>query len=110
MNDLPSTTVGEVDDLENPVLLDVRESDEFAAGHAPDAVHHPLGTLPDAWRALPRDRTILCICRSGGRSAHATAFLAEQGLTAVNLEGGMQAWAVFGLEVVDGSGASGAVI
>ena len=107
---VPATTVGDVDELDDPVLLDVREHDEFAAGHAPDARHHPLGSIPTVWESLPPGRTILCICRSGARSAQATAFLRDQGLDAVNLEGGMQAWMAFGLEVVRDDGAAGAVI
>jgi rhodanese-related sulfurtransferase len=110
MTDLPSTPIGEVDELDDPVMLDVREADEFAAGHAPGAIHHPLGTLPEIWSSLPAGRTILCICRSGARSGQATVFLREQGLVAVNLEGGMQAWDRFGLEVVDDRGTSGTVI
>lgn len=107
---VPTTTVGEVDELSDPVLLDVREPDEFDAGHAPSATHHALGTLPDQWTTLPRDRTILCICRSGARSAQATAFLVEQGLDAINLDGGMQAWSAFGLDVVRDDNSLGTVI
>ena len=80
------------------------------AGHAPSTTHHPLGTLPDAWTTLPRGRTIVCICRSGVRSAEATAFLLEHGIDAVNLAGGMQAWASFGLDVVREDGSPGSVI
>ena len=109
-DDIPSITVGDVDELTDPVLLDVRELDEYEAGHAPGVVFQPLATIPEAWTSLPSDRTILCICRSGGRSAHATAFLREQGLDAINLEGGMQGWAAFGLDVVRADGSHGAVI
>jgi Rhodanese-related sulfurtransferase len=109
-DEIPSITVGDVDELTNPVLLDVREVDEHDAGHAPGVVFHPLGTIPVAWTTLPKDRTILCICRVGGRSAQATAFLREQGLDAVNLEGGMHAWAAFGLDVVRADGGHGQVI
>jgi len=107
---LPSVTVGDVDEFPGAVLLDVRETDEYEAGHAPDAVFMPLGTVEQSWTSLPADRTILCICRSGVRSAHATAFLREQGLDAVNLEGGMQAWSRFGLDVVRDDGGAGTVI
>jgi len=75
------------------LLLDVREDDEFAAGHAADARHVALATVPDEIDTLPRDVTIVCVCRLGGRSARAATFLAEQGFTVVNLEGGMVAWA-----------------
>ena len=109
-HDIPSITVGDVDELTDPVLLDVRELDEYEAGHAPGVVFHPLATIPEAWPSLPSDRTILCICRVGGRSAQATAFLRDQGLDAINLEGGMQAWSAFGLDVVRDDGTHGAVI
>jgi len=108
--ELPSTTVGEIDDIADPVLLDVREPDEYAAGHAPDAVFMPLGTVSERWSTLPGDRPVVCVCRSGARSARVTAFLLEQGLDAANLAGGMQAWARFGLEVVCDDGTPGAVI
>jgi rhodanese-related sulfurtransferase len=74
-------------------LLDVRERDEWLAGHATLATHVALSEVPDRLDELPRDRTIVCVCRAGGRSARAAAFLAEQGFATANLEGGMQAWA-----------------
>jgi rhodanese-related sulfurtransferase len=77
---------------EGAFLLDVREENEFAAGHAPDAHHTPLSSVPDVLEDLPRDRVIVCVCRSGARSARAANFLLEQGFDAVNLEGGMHAW------------------
>lgn len=74
------------------LLLDVREDAEFEAGHAPGARHVPLASVPDVVDDLPREGVIVCVCRSGQRSARAGAFLLEQGLHAVNLEGGMTAW------------------
>lgn len=86
------------------VLLDVREDDEWAAGHAPEAVHIPLGELPvrvGELAELPDDRPLYVICRSGGRSARATAWLNAAGVAeAINVEGGMQAWQAVGREVV----------
>jgi rhodanese-related sulfurtransferase len=81
---------------EGALLLDVRESNEWQAGHAPDAVHVPLGELPGRVAELPTGRTIVAICRMGGRSAKATAFLREHGLDVHNYAGGMQAWASAG--------------
>lgn len=78
------------------VLVDVREPHEWAAGHAPDALHIPLGELPARVPELPRDRPVVAICRGGGRSARATAFLREAGLEAHNFTGGMQAYAAAG--------------
>ena len=74
------------------VLIDVRQENEWDAGHAPMATLIPLAELPDHLDELPRDRLIICACRSGGRSLRAATFLQEQGFDAVNLTGGMIAW------------------
>ena len=75
-------------------LLDVREDDEWAAGHAPDAVHVRLGELGARTGELPRDREVYVICRSGTRSAYAAQALTAGGLNAVNVADGMTGWAV----------------
>ena len=77
------------DDL---VLLDVREDDEWAAGHAPGALHIPLHQVPRRLAEIPADARVLVICRVGGRSAQAAAYLQAHGVEAVNVAGGMQAW------------------
>jgi len=77
-------------------LLDVREDDEWADGHAPDATHIPLGEVPARVSELPRDQQVVAICKGGVRSARATAFLREQGIDAHNYDGGMLAWAAAG--------------
>ena len=74
------------------ILLDVRQEDEWNAGHAPMASLIPLAELPDHLDELPRDRLIVCACRSGGRSLRAATFLQENGFDVVNLTGGMMAW------------------
>jgi rhodanese-related sulfurtransferase len=74
------------------LLLDVRTAEEFAAGHAPGAVNVPLAELAARQAELPFDRTIVVVCRSGGRSTTATEALVGAGHRAVNLAGGMQAW------------------
>jgi rhodanese-related sulfurtransferase len=75
------------------LLLDVREDNEWEAGHAPDATHIALGDVPDHLEDLAKDRLIVCVCRSGVRSARAATFLIQNGFDAINLEGGMLAWA-----------------
>ncbi len=82
------------------LLLDVREPGEWQAEHAPDAVLVPMGQLRKRQAELPRDRRIVVICRSGGRSAAVTESLRASGFDAVNLAGGMCAWAAAGLPVV----------
>jgi len=91
------------------MLLDVREQGEWEAGHAPGARHVPLGLLPDRIGTIPRDRQVVVVCRSGHRSAQATALLARAGVDAVNLHGGMRAWAGADLPVERGDGTPGAV-
>ncbi|MEV6210201.1 rhodanese-like domain-containing protein [Kitasatospora sp. NPDC051914] len=94
------------------VLLDVREADEFAAGHAPGAVPFPLGRLATDG-ALPlaaAGRTVLAICRSGNRSQQAVTVLAERGVAAVNVTGGMRARAEAGLPVTTPGGRAGRVV
>lgn len=95
---------------EGAVLLDVREPDEFAAGHAPEAVSVPLGALEGTSGTLDSTRPIVCVCRSGARSTTATTALVAAGFNAANLAGGMQAWAAAGLPVVDAAGGAGTVI
>jgi rhodanese-related sulfurtransferase len=90
-------------------LLDVRESDEWDTGHAPDAIWIPLGDLGARQDELSSDRPIVVVCRSGGRSAKATRALRQAGYDAMNLAGGMQAWAAAGYGVVTDGGEPGAV-
>jgi rhodanese-related sulfurtransferase len=91
------------------LLLDVREADEWTAGHAPEALHIPMGEVTEARDELPTDRTILAICRSGARSARVTAALTSWGFEAANVAGGMQAWAASGFDVVTDEGTPGHV-
>ena len=82
------------------LLLDVREESEWELGRAPQAVHMPLAEVPDHLEELAKDRLIVCVCRSGGRSSRAGQFLLENGFDAVNLNGGMKAWAEQDQELV----------
>lgn len=86
----PEVAVTDVPD--DAVLLDVREGDEWAAGHAPGAVHIPMTTIADNLDEVPEGSPIYVVCRSGGRSARATAYLNASGWDAVNVAGGMSAW------------------
>ncbi len=85
-------------------LLDVREDDEWAAGHAPDAVHVRLGDLGARAEELPRDREVYVICRSGARSAYAAQALTGAGWSAVNVSDGMTGWAVAGRPMISETG------
>ena len=92
------------------LLLDVREDDEWAAGHAPDAQHLALGRLQEEHGTLPTDRPIVAVCRVGGRSERAAVALRGVGYDVANLAGGMRAWAAAGQPVVTDDGGTGTVI
>lgn len=86
-------------------VLDVREDDEWQAGHVEGALHIPLGDLPSRHAELPLDNRLVVVCRSGGRSARATAWLVDNGYDAFNLTGGMGAWQDAGRPMVSENGA-----
>ena len=106
--DVPSVTVADVDD--DSYLLDVREDDEWAAGHIDGAVHIPMGQLITRLHDVPDDRHVIAVCRAGTRSAQVTAYLVQQGKSVRNLVGGMEAWAAAGRPMVSETGAAPAVI
>jgi rhodanese-related sulfurtransferase len=91
-------TVEELKELwdkgEAPVVLDVREAQELAIARLPmPVVHIPMQSLPQRLAELPEGARVVCLCRSGMRSAHAAQFLRQKGIDAVNLDGGILAWA-----------------
>ncbi|PJE95852.1 MBL fold metallo-hydrolase [Streptomyces carminius] len=84
------------------VVIDVRDSGEYRAGHVPGARPAPLGLLPAKAAGLPRERPVYVICRSGGRSAQAAALLRDLGYDARNVTGGTAAWVDAGRPVATG--------
>lgn len=81
------------------ILLDVRSADELAAGMIPDAVHVPLGDLPDGAEHL-KGRTIVTYCAGGVRSTLAARILSEHGYGWVaSLRGGIDDWRRDGREI-----------
>ncbi len=105
---LPELDVTAVPDEMPPgvTMLDVREDDEWRAGHIDGAVHIPLMQVPRRLAELDADDRVLVVCKVGGRSAQATQFLCAHGRDAANLSGGMIAWEAAGRPMVrDGAGA-----
>jgi DMSO/TMAO reductase YedYZ molybdopterin-dependent catalytic subunit/rhodanese-related sulfurtransferase/glyoxylase-like metal-dependent hydrolase (beta-lactamase superfamily II) len=120
---LPTSCGESVDDLphvgpraaktmveDGALLLDVRDPEEWCSTHAPGSMLLPTGRVHARQNELPRDRAIVVMCRSGGRSAAVTALLRRSGFDAVNLAGGMCAWAAAGLQVVEHGGDPGLVV
>ncbi|MDA0636209.1 rhodanese-like domain-containing protein [Nonomuraea sp. MCN248] len=77
---------------EDAYLLDVREQDEWVAGHAPEAVHIPMTQIQARVEEVPSGRPVYVVCRVGGRSLQVAAWLNRLGREAINVGGGMQAW------------------
>jgi len=102
------TTI-EVDQVPDPLpgevtVLDVREPVEWQHGRIEGAVHIPLFELPERRDEVPDDGLVLVVCKVGGRSAQATAYLQQLGVEAINLDGGMLEWAAAGRPMVSDGG------
>ena len=91
-------------------FLDVRENDEWQAGHIEGARHIPLGELSGRVGELTKGRPIVAVCRSGSRSAAAVRGLKQLGYDAENLDGGVTAWTRAGLPLIDSAGNPGRAI
>ncbi len=87
-------------------VVDVRESDEYEAGHVPGAVHVPLFLVPLKHTEFRTDRPLYLICETGNRSYQAGLFLAKNGFASRNVEGGTSAWRLTGHPIVTGSAAA----
>lgn len=86
-------------------LLDVREPDEWEAGHAPGAHHLPMMEVPARMSEVPTDAEVVVVCRSGGRSSQVVGYLMGNGWENVrNLDGGMQSWNAIGREMISENG------
>ena len=114
MFDVRSVLVADLDrEPPDTVLLDVREDEEWVAGHAAEAIHVPLSQLPAGLAdsgALDGTGRIVVVCRVGARSAQVAGWLSRQGYDAVNLTGGMEAWTQSGRSIVGPDGAIGMII
>ena len=105
MPDIPTVTI---DAVPHPLpadlpVLDVREQDEWAAGHVDGALHIPLAELPARVSEVPAGQ-VLVTCKVGGRSAQAVSYLHQLGHDVVNLDGGMMAWQAAGRPMVSENG------
>ncbi|MEX0427869.1 rhodanese-like domain-containing protein [Nocardioides sp. DS6] len=100
---IPTIELGNVPEPLPVPVLDVREDDEWAAGHIAGAVHVPLSELPARLGDVPEGQTLV-VCKAGGRSARAVMYLAQQGYDVVNLAGGMLDWEAAGRPMVSETG------
>ena len=92
----PSITAAEVNEKlkfgKHPLVVDVRQPDEYRLGHIAGSKLIPLNELHRRMKELPQGREIVCVCASGSRSASAAKTLAKEGYTVFDMQGGMLAW------------------
>jgi rhodanese-related sulfurtransferase len=104
-------TISVADVPADAVLLDVREDDEWTAGHAPGALHVPMMSVPARTDEIPTDRDVVVICRVGQRSAQVVAYLRQRGWERIaNLDGGMADWEAAGRPMVSEDGGAARVV
>lgn len=96
MNFAPLPSVDAASVPADALVVDVREADEWAAGHIDGALHVPMSDFVarfgEVTEAVADGRRAYVMCRVGGRSAQVTQYLVQQGIDAVNVDGGMLAW------------------
>jgi rhodanese-related sulfurtransferase len=90
---------------QRPLVIDVRQPDEYRTGHIAGAKLIPLGELSRRMKEIPQNREIVCVCASGSRSSSATRALAQAGFNVLNLKGGMLGWSRQSLPVKKGDAA-----
>ncbi|MCL7379472.1 MULTISPECIES: rhodanese-like domain-containing protein [unclassified Streptomyces] len=109
---LPSVDVAAIP--ADGLVLDVRENDEWAAGHVEGALHVPMSDFVarfgEVTEAVAEGRRAYVMCRVGGRSAQVTQYLVQQGVDAVNVDGGMLAWDGAGRPMVTDNGSPAFVL
>lgn len=108
---VPSVSASEARELvrAGAQLVDVRETGEWNAGHAPQAIHIPTGQVDARLNRFKKDKDIVVVCRSGNRSRGVTSKLRKQGYEAYSLSGGMRAWQTVGGQVMDRRGRPGRI-
>jgi rhodanese-related sulfurtransferase len=111
MPTIPTVAIGGVPDPlpDDLVVIDVREPEEWRHGHIAGALHIPLRDLPARLAEVPAGQTLV-VCKVGARSAHAVAYLLQQGRDAVNLDGGLLDWEGAGRPMVSETGSPAQVV
>jgi rhodanese-related sulfurtransferase len=90
-------------DSKRPLVIDVRQPEEFREGHITGSKLIPLNELNKRMKELPKEKEIVCVCASGSRSHSATKMLIGAGYNAINMKGGMLTWQRAGLPMKKGA-------
>jgi rhodanese-related sulfurtransferase len=97
---ISSTQAVQMMNHQHAVLVDIRPSEAFNAGHVPQARSLPLSDLEKKAGALPKNKPIIVICDIGRTAVSAATRLRKLGFTeVVTLDGGLKAWMTAGLPV-----------
>ena len=96
--------------LDGYKLIDVREDDEWNAGHHSGAKHIPMSTIPENLNTFEESEKYIIICRSGHRSGKVSGYLNNQGFDTFNLAGGMKELSLTSENVIDSSGNKGTIL
>ena len=75
-------------------LLDVRENEEIAIAKIQSSTHIPMGQIVDRIDEIDKNKPVIVMCHSGGRSARVCVYLAKNGYDATNLAGGINSWSI----------------
>lgn len=105
-NDVNPAAATQLINREDAQVIDVREAEEFAAGHLPEAKNVPLAKLSDRISEIERfkDKPVIVCCASGMRSGKACGELRKLGFAKIhNLSGGIDAWVGAGYPVKKGT-------
>ncbi|MBP2621757.1 rhodanese-like domain-containing protein [Streptococcus panodentis] len=98
MNELSANEFYEKASSQTLSVIDVREPDEFAAGHIAGSFNLPLSQLADRYAMLDQTKAHYIICQKGGRSARACEFLENHGYQVTNVQGGLEAYPAEGID------------
>lgn len=111
-NKVPSVDASEVETLisNGYLLIDVREDDEWEAGHHRDATHISMGTIEENLSKFSKDADYIIVCRSGARSSRVSNYLLSNDFKVSNLDGGMKALLSVTDNIVNSKGSSGQII
>lgn len=96
-------TLADLERAGEAVVVDVREPDEYAAGHVPGALPIPMGQVAARLGEVPRGGTVYVVCASGNRSKAAAQTLEDAGVDAYSVAGGTKGWIERGNPVVTGT-------
>lgn len=88
---------------ESAIIIDVREDGEYEQVRVPGSTHIPMSDFVTRIAEVPKEETLYIMCAAGGRSAQVTAYLAQEGYDAVNVQGGINAWQSAGLPSESGA-------